>query len=76
VHPDAPRIALFSHNHDIAILQGDRMVVFGLNKAEQTLNYDRAANTYTPAPPDKELADLGIAYYQTAFELFRAHRYE
>jgi phosphoglycerol transferase MdoB-like AlkP superfamily enzyme len=75
-HPDAPRIALFSHNHDIAILQGDRMVVFGLNKAEQTLNYDRAANTYTPAPPDKELADLGIAYYQTAFELFRAHRYE
>jgi phosphoglycerol transferase MdoB-like AlkP superfamily enzyme len=75
-HPDAPRVALFSHNHDIAILQGDRMVVFGLNKAEQTLNYDRAANTYTPAPPDKQLADLGIAYYQTAFELFRAHRYE
>ena len=75
-HPDAPRIALFSHNHDIAILQGDRMVVFGLHKSERTLNYDRAANQYTPAPPDRELADLGIAYYQTAFELFRAHRYE
>ncbi len=75
-HPDAPRIALFSHNHDIAILRGDRMVVFGLNKSEQTLNYDRTANIFMPAPPDNELADLGIAYYQTAFELFRAHHYE
>jgi phosphoglycerol transferase MdoB-like AlkP superfamily enzyme len=75
-HPDAPRIALFSHNHDIAILQDSRMVVFGLNKSEQTFDYDRAANKYTPVAPDKELADLGIAYYQTAFELFHAHHYE
>ena len=75
-HPGAPRIALFSHNYDIAILQGSRMVVFGLNKSEQTLDYDRAANRYTRAPTDEELVDLGVAYYQTAFELFHAHRYE
>jgi phosphoglycerol transferase MdoB-like AlkP superfamily enzyme len=75
-HREARRIALFSHNHDVAILEGSRIVVFGLNKTEQTFDYDRATNKYTPAPPDEELRDLGVAYYQTAFELFREHRYE
>jgi len=31
---------------------------------------------YPPAPSDEMLADLGIAYHQTAFELFHEHAYE
>lgn len=75
-HPDAPRIALFSHNHDVAILENDRIVVFGLNKTQQTYRYDKSANKYSRVPEDQALADLGIAYYQAAYELFRGHRYE
>jgi phosphoglycerol transferase MdoB-like AlkP superfamily enzyme len=75
-HPEAPRIALFSHNHDVAILENDRIVVFGLNKTQQTYVYDKSANKYSRVPEDQALADLGIAYYQTAYELFRGHRYE
>jgi phosphoglycerol transferase MdoB-like AlkP superfamily enzyme len=75
-HPEARRIALLSHNHNVAILAGDRIVVFGLNKSQQTLRYDRATNKYTPATDDPELIALGVAYYQTAFELFHEHHYE
>jgi phosphoglycerol transferase MdoB-like AlkP superfamily enzyme len=75
-HPEARRVAFFSHNHDVAILEGNRMVVFGLNKSESAFSYDRATDKYSPVPVDAELADLGVAYYQTAFELFREHRYE
>ena len=75
-HPEARRIALFSHNHDVGILEGDRMVVLGLNRTERFFSYDRATDKYTPAPGDPALADLGIAYYQTAFELFHEHAYE
>jgi hypothetical protein len=38
--------------------------------------YDRAAETFTAAAPDPALDALGIAYFQTATELFQAHRYE
>jgi hypothetical protein len=75
-HLEARRIALFSHNHDVAILEDDRIVVFGLNKTQQTYVYDKSANKYSRVPEDQALADLGVAYYQTAYELFRGHRYE
>jgi len=40
------------------------------------MTYDRATDSYTPAPPSAKLNDLAVAYYQTAYELFHAHRYE
>ena len=75
--PDpGPRIALFNHNHDIALYRDGKMVVLGLQKKSTTYAYDKASNTFTLLPRDAELEDLAIAYYQTAFEMFRNHRYE
>jgi len=72
----AHRIALFNHNHDVAIYRDGRMVVFGLRKSVHTYQYDAAADRYTPAPRDPELERLGIAYFQTAYELFEQRRYQ
>ncbi len=73
--PPEHRIAFFSHNHDIAIYRDGRLAVIGLKKALHEFYYDAASDHYEPAPPDSELERLGVAYYQTAYELFAAHRY-
>ncbi len=73
--PDAPRVALFNHNHDVAILEGNSLVVFGLHKRIENYQYDQGSDTYRPAPHNPELENLGIAYFQTASELFRTRRY-
>lgn len=74
--PDADRIALFSHNHDVALLKGDKLAILGLQGSLQTLQYDKQHERYTPLPHDPELEGLAIAYYQTGFELFKGHTYE
>ena len=71
----AEPIALFNHNHDIAILRGDHIVVFGLNHSVASYRYDRGHDSYEKMPVDAELRDLGIAYFQTASTMFRAGRY-
>jgi phosphoglycerol transferase MdoB-like AlkP superfamily enzyme len=73
---DRERIALFSHNHDVAILRGDRLAVLELGKKAQTLRYDRASGTFAPAADEAGLVPLGIAYFQTAAELYKTHRYQ
>ena len=74
--PAEHRIAFFNHNHDVAIYRDGHLVVFGLKKAVNHFHYDPATDLYEPAPPDTELERLGIAYFQTAYELFAAHHYE
>jgi membrane-anchored protein YejM (alkaline phosphatase superfamily) len=69
------RVLLFSHNHDVAAFRDGKLAVLGLGKRQQVLAYDRAQNSYRPAP-DPQLLDLTIAIYQTAYEQFRAHTYE
>jgi phosphoglycerol transferase MdoB-like AlkP superfamily enzyme len=69
------RIAFFNHNPDVAIYQDGHLVVFGLKKTVKHFHYDPATNHYEPAPPDADLERLGIAYFQTAYELFATHRY-
>jgi phosphoglycerol transferase MdoB-like AlkP superfamily enzyme len=76
VPADYPRIALFSHNHDVAILRGDDLVVLGLGKTQQSLRYDPVAKTFQPRAKDKELRDLGVAYFQTASDLFKTGKYK
>jgi phosphoglycerol transferase MdoB-like AlkP superfamily enzyme len=73
--PAESRVALFNHNHDVAIYRDGRMVVFGLKKSVHTYHYDPATDRYAPSPPDPALERLGIAYFQTAFELFEQRRY-
>jgi phosphoglycerol transferase MdoB-like AlkP superfamily enzyme len=74
--PASGRMAFFNHNHDVAVLRGDEIVVYGLKKSVDTYRYDAARDSYRPAPRDPELERLGLAYFQTAYELFEAHRYE
>ena len=69
------RVALFNHNHDVAIYRDGRIVVFGLKKAVSHFSYDQATDRYAPAAPDLELERLGVAYFQTAYELFATRRY-
>jgi len=74
--PAAARLAFFNHNHDIAVLRNGTIVVYGLRHSVDTYRYDAALDRYSPAPRDLELERLGVAYFQTAFELFESHRYE
>jgi phosphoglycerol transferase MdoB-like AlkP superfamily enzyme len=73
---ESDRVAFFSHNHDVALYRNGELAILGLQKTIKNVRYDRATNTYQDAPPNPELNALAIAYYQTAFELFRAHAYE
>lgn len=69
----ASRPVLFSHNHDVAIFQDDRLSLVGLRKSEESfLLHDGRS---TPAPLDRPALDLLISYLQTAYELFRDRRY-
>jgi arylsulfatase A-like enzyme len=73
--PDDTRIALFSHNHDVAILRDNQLVVLGLGKTHQTLTYDPVAKIFRPRADDPALRALGVAYFQTAADLFKTNRY-
>jgi phosphoglycerol transferase MdoB-like AlkP superfamily enzyme len=73
---DKPRPILLNHNHDVALLLDDRLVVLGLNRRAETFRYDAIADRLDPLPEDRELTDLATAYYQSAFELFKSHRYQ
>ena len=73
--PAEHRVAFFNHNHDVAIYRDGKIVVFGLKKAVGTFRYDPATDSYAPAPRDPELERLGVAYFQTAYELYEQHRY-
>jgi phosphoglycerol transferase MdoB-like AlkP superfamily enzyme len=70
------RVALFSHDHDVAIYRNGRIAVMGLDGGIRDYRYDRAGERFTPSAPDAELDALGVAYFQTASELFESHRYE
>lgn len=70
------RIALFSHNHDVALLRDDELLVMGLGKTSQAYRYDRGAGTFTAQPDVNGLQPLAVAYFQTAADLFKSHRYE
>lgn len=69
----ASRPVLFSHNHDVAIFQDDRLSLVGLRKSEQSFLLHDGRSTAVPL--DRPALDLLTAYLQTAYELFQAHRY-
>jgi phosphoglycerol transferase MdoB-like AlkP superfamily enzyme len=69
------RVALFSHNHDIAILRNNVLEVLGLGKTHEAFTYDPVLKTFRPRADDPALRALGIAYFQTAADLFKSGRY-
>jgi len=74
--PESTRVALFSHDHDVAIYRDGRIAVLGMDGTINDFLYDRDNERFTPAEPDPALDALGVAYFQTASELFKQHRYE
>jgi phosphoglycerol transferase MdoB-like AlkP superfamily enzyme len=69
------RLALFSHNHDVAAFQDGQLAVLELGKREQTFSYDKTNNAYHDVAQNLDLSNLSVAIYQTAYEQFQAHRY-
>jgi len=69
------RVALFSHNHDIAILRDNVLEVLGLGKTHEAFTYDPVLKTFKPRADDPALRALGIAYFQTATDMFKSGRY-
>jgi phosphoglycerol transferase MdoB-like AlkP superfamily enzyme len=70
------RVALFSHDRDVAIYRDGRVAVLGMDGRVRDFLYDRSRDSFEPAAADSALDALGIAYFQTASELFKAHQYE
>ena len=70
-----PGVLLFNHNHDVAMYRDGRLVVLGLQKAITTYRYKLGENKFENVADDEKLTDLATAYFQTAFNLFKEHRY-
>jgi len=67
---------LMNHNHDVAFIENDAMVVLGLQRSKEYYRYEARTDLLAAKPEDPALVDRATAYYQTAFELFSSHRYE
>jgi phosphoglycerol transferase MdoB-like AlkP superfamily enzyme len=74
--PAENRVALFSHNHDVALYRNGELAILGLGKSVDDVRYDRRTDSYRRAVANPQLNNLAMAYYQTAFELFRDRRYK
>lgn len=74
--PGQQRVALFSHNHDVAAYRDGKLVVLGLNQQVTTLQYTAATDSYTAIAADASLTQLATAYFQTGYELFTQRRYQ
>jgi phosphoglycerol transferase MdoB-like AlkP superfamily enzyme len=68
-------VAFFSHNHNVALMRDNQMTILGLRKTLRDESYDPASGEYGPGSPDPDRDALTVAYYQTAFEMFRAHQF-
>lgn len=73
--PAQQRIALFSHNHDVAAYRDGKLVVLGLNRNVTTLQYDASSDRYSHIADDPDLTRMAIAYFQTGYELFEGRRW-
>jgi phosphoglycerol transferase MdoB-like AlkP superfamily enzyme len=81
---DKPRPILINHDHDVALLLGSKLAVLGLHKAVNVYDYDEANLSISKTVGDPQslmvdgvpLIDMATAYFQTAFELFKAHGYK
>lgn len=72
---DASKILLFNHNHDVALYQNGELAVLGLHNSLHTYKYRLGEERLEDVADDRTLADLAVAYYQTAFNLFSHHAY-
>ncbi|MGH8262858.1 MAG: hypothetical protein ACRET4_05235, partial [Steroidobacteraceae bacterium] len=53
------------------------LTILGLQKSVLNKRYDAVTDRYSnDAPVDAAMNDLTIAYYQTAYEMFKAHTFD
>lgn len=78
LRPDTakPPVLLFSHDHDIGLLRGDDFVVLGLQQQVSAYRVDLEKGSFEAVDPEKELVGLAVAYYKTAYDLFRQRAYQ
>lgn len=69
------RTLLFNHNHKVALYNGSELAVLGLQGSTATYRYEHQGHQFTPLPSNEGLINLATAYYQTAFKLFKEHKY-
>ena len=73
---DKPRPILVNHDHDVGLLLGSKLAVLGLHKTVTVYDYDDVSFDIHKAADDPQLEDLATAYFQTAYELFKSHKYQ
>jgi len=76
LHTRGPRTLLFNHNYQIAVYSGNELAILDLQQDADSYLYDKSADRFTHLQPNEENIDLAVAYYQTAFQMFRQHRYQ
>jgi len=76
VPPGEPHPVLLSHNHDVALFQDGKLTVLGMDGKLTTFRYLPKKHRLIPVGDNPAITELAIAYYQTAFELFKSHRYQ
>jgi membrane-anchored protein YejM (alkaline phosphatase superfamily) len=69
---EAGRVILFNHNHNVALMKDGTLTILGLHKKIYSKHYDFEQDSYRPLDPVGQNGDLAIAYYQTAYELFKS----
>ena len=73
--PESGRVMLFNHNDHVALMKDGVLTILGLHGTRVSKMYDAEKDTYLPLPEGTSHDDLAIAYYQTAYELFKAKKY-
>lgn len=73
--PPEKHVAFFSHNHNAALMRDNQMTILGLRKTLKNESYDPVSGEYGPGTVDADRDALTVAYYQTAYEMFRAHQF-
>lgn len=70
-----PRTIFLNHDHDVAMGLDNQFAVLGLLRKTNCYDYDPKTQQLKSIPINPMLLNLATAYYQTAFELYRDHKY-
>ncbi|MCM2249911.1 MAG: hypothetical protein NDI58_04985, partial [Geothrix sp.] len=73
--PDSGRVLLFNHNDHVALMKDGTLTILGLHGSRVSKVYDAEKDRYQVLPAGTAHDDLAVAYYQTAYELFKAKKY-
>jgi phosphoglycerol transferase MdoB-like AlkP superfamily enzyme len=73
--PESGRVLLFNHNDHVALMKDGSLTILGLHGTLMSKTYDAEKDAYQALPEGVVHDDLAIAYYQTAYELFKSKKY-